>query len=164
MKTIILLSGPEKLDVDLEDDDRISVSILMQDGSSIGIHEMTVNTAQNIQTGLERCILAWRQRVARRPQRAAVELEPGEVIDADYVVMHWTYDGTGTWESASIMHDHGLNFMWRIGVCDDGTFDVSESDAELIGSKKIDCFESLKAAKHWIGMKELENQKCACSE
>lgn len=61
------------------------------------------------------------------------------------MTLRWTFDGSGEWEASSVFHDGGNPFMWRIGVCDDGTFAVSESDSELTGHKETFC--SLDAAK-----------------
>lgn len=65
-------------------------------------------------------------------------------------LLEWDFDGEGMWESASALTDDGATFCYRIIVCDDGTFDVSESDPELVGMKrKFQCLPSLTAAKEW---------------
>ena len=61
--------------------------------------------------------------------------------------LSWTYLGDGEWEAVSTFCDEGSDFIYRIGVCDDGTFDVSESDSELIGTEKILTKETFADAK-----------------
>jgi hypothetical protein len=71
--------------------------------------------------------------------------------------LFWQFNGEGAWmaESRSIR-----NRSYTIAVCDDGTFDVSESDDELCQEKRWRprllpaakwpaCFDSLLAAKSW---------------
>lgn len=65
-------------------------------------------------------------------------------------VLYWTFDGEGQWEATSRYHDDGIHFIYRIGVCDDGSFDVSESDPEMLGrNKKPNCFPTLLEAQHY---------------
>lgn len=49
--------------------------------------------------------------------------------------MEWRFDGSGEWEAFSSVGDQSSPPVWRIQVCDDGTFDVNESDAGLIAGK-----------------------------
>ncbi len=47
-------------------------------------------------------------------------------------MLHFKFNFDGTWEAESAVKDsNGVPLVWRIEVCDDGTFDVSESDDEL---------------------------------
>lgn len=55
-------------------------------------------------------------------------------------MLSWSFDGVGSWEAYSSL----TNFVWRIAVCDDGTFCVNESDSELTDCK--DTFCGLEAA------------------
>lgn len=68
------------------------------------------------------------------------------------MALRWTFDGDGEWESSSLQNDGGNPFVWRIGVCDDGTFAVSESDSELTDSKAT--FANLEAAKDFCQFQE----------
>lgn len=68
------------------------------------------------------------------------------------MTLRWTFDGDGEWEASSSMRDGGNPFVWRIGVCDDGTFAVSESDSELTNCKETFC--SLDAAKAFCQYEE----------
>lgn len=68
--------------------------------------------------------------------------------------MKWDFNGDGSWEAFSAQQDDGSQFQWRISVCDDGTFDVSESDPELTNRKEG--FSTLAAAKQFC--EELERQ------
>lgn len=46
--------------------------------------------------------------------------------------MKWDYDGEGEWDTESHKHDEdGSSLIWRIQVCDDGSFVVNASDVEL---------------------------------
>jgi len=61
-------------------------------------------------------------------------------------MLSWKFDGTGAWEAFS----DAATAMWRIVVCDDGTFDVSESDPGLTDHKGSFCgLESAKAFCHY---------------
>ncbi len=68
--------------------------------------------------------------------------------------LSWHFDGQGEWTSESALTDEGIGFGYTIGVCDDGTFDVSGSANELLGDDKIDCFPTLQAAKDWCQANE----------
>lgn len=68
--------------------------------------------------------------------------------------LHWRFEGDGSWWAASEMQDSGHRFIWRIAVCDDGTFSVDQSDAELTESKET--FDTLKQAKAWCEERERE--------
>lgn len=60
--------------------------------------------------------------------------------------MIWSYDFRGTWEaSSSRLGEDGEELFWVIGVCDDGTFDVSESHAALTDRRET--FQTFSAAK-----------------
>jgi len=48
-------------------------------------------------------------------------------------MLNWRFDGQGAWEAESLLKDDYGPSQWRIVVCDDGTFDVSESDTDLTG-------------------------------
>lgn len=70
--------------------------------------------------------------------------------------LSWEFDGEGAWEADSVIVDDGVPFRYRIVVCDDGTFDVSESDSELLGGTgKRECFVSLDEAKSWAAGNEI---------
>jgi hypothetical protein len=66
--------------------------------------------------------------------------------------LHWFFDYLGEWEAFSVMCGDGIPFRWAIGVCDDGTFSVSESDNELTDRKET--FDTLKEAKAWCEEQE----------
>lgn len=89
------------------------------------------------------------------PRRPARELMPPRR-------MQFAYDYAGQWEAESSLTDGaGSHYVYRIGVCDDGTFDVSESDDELIarttpGAEKIATFDSLDDARDWCDKNELQ--------
>lgn len=68
--------------------------------------------------------------------------------------LRWQYDGDGEWSAHSAIHDDGLAFVWRIGVCEDGTFAVHQSDTEL--TKSQDTFDCLENAKLWCQWSEFE--------
>ena len=61
-------------------------------------------------------------------------------------VMLWRFDGSGEWEAFSAVGDQSAPPVWRIQVCDDGTFDVNQSDDGLI-ARKYGTFGTLRAAK-----------------
>lgn len=69
--------------------------------------------------------------------------------------MNWTFDGTGEWEAESSLHDEGVPFIWRIGVCDDGTFDVSGADDEL--TRRTQTFKYLHSAQAFCELAEAVN-------
>lgn len=66
----------------------------------------------------------------------------------------WQWLGGGVWCAYSVAEDMGCRFEYEIAVCDDGTFDVSESDTELVGTEKIPTFATLAEAKKWCEEKE----------
>lgn len=68
--------------------------------------------------------------------------------------MKWEFDGDGMWTAFSAVTDDGSSFEWRIAVCDDGTFCVNESDAELTDRKET--FDTLRDAKTWCEEKETD--------
>jgi hypothetical protein len=60
--------------------------------------------------------------------------------------MRWEFfRDEGKWECFSQLHDDGNPFRWVIVVCQDGKFDVNESDTELCNG--ITAFDTLAAAK-----------------
>jgi hypothetical protein len=66
--------------------------------------------------------------------------------------LHFTYDYSGEWTAESglppeIIGEDEVPLLWVIGVCDDGTFDVSKSDARLTDRKE--CFPTLDKAKEF---------------
>ena len=70
-------------------------------------------------------------------------------------LLSWRFDGQGQWEATSAIRDNGYSPVYRIHVCDDGTFDVSESDDDLLAGRKIPCFQTLLAAKDWCAGNEV---------
>src|SRR5262249_16766227 len=62
------------------------------------------------------------------------------------------FDGH-SWEAASrwVDPDGSGEYSWRIAICSDGTFDISESDRELTGQsgKQRGWFESLAQVKSY---------------
>jgi len=80
--------------------------------------------------------------------------------------LSWTFDDDGSWESDSVMHDMGVAFQWRIVVCEDGSFDVSESAIVVCEDCSFDVSES---AKECIGSRRetfqcLRNAQVWCEE
>lgn len=63
-------------------------------------------------------------------------------------MLSWKFDGTGAWEAVSLFD----SLMWRIVVCDDGSFDVSESDPGMTQHKTT--FSGLDAAKSFCQREE----------
>jgi hypothetical protein len=61
--------------------------------------------------------------------------------------MNWDFDGEGQWTAFSSVADDGCMFVWRISVCEDGTFTFSEPDGELTDRKNT--FDSLRDEKTW---------------
>lgn len=72
------------------------------------------------------------------------------------VNLSFDFDGEGGWEASSFIHDDGCSFVWRIHVCDDGSFDVSDSDSELVGVHRLPTFATLADAKGYCEQKESE--------
>lgn len=68
--------------------------------------------------------------------------------------MQWKFDGKGEWEAASSVDTYGSNPMWRVQVCDDGTFDVSATDEELLQYRKVKTFSTLKIAQSYCASGE----------
>jgi hypothetical protein len=67
--------------------------------------------------------------------------------------MRWEFDAAGEWEAKSCRLDEDdQNLIWRIQVCDDGTFSVNASDCELKVCKET--FRTLQAAKDYCEWKE----------
>ena len=64
-------------------------------------------------------------------------------------MLRWTFDGSGEWFAESAI---GVSLFWRIGVCDDGTFAVSESSSEL--TRRRETFDSLADAKAFCNHEE----------
>jgi hypothetical protein len=48
---------------------------------------------------------------------------------------------------------------WNIGVCNDGTFDVSKSDSKLLGPFRLPTFKNLQAAKDFCEAWEARHRK-----
>lgn len=61
--------------------------------------------------------------------------------------MNWEYDGEGQWAANSALTDDGDSFEWLVGVCEDGTFSVSDSSSEL--TDREETFDTLRDAKSW---------------
>ena len=57
--------------------------------------------------------------------------------------MKWTFDGEGEWTALSEVN---ADWMYRIQVCEDGTFDISRSNRSL-QLDGMPCLSSLTAAK-----------------
>ena len=70
------------------------------------------------------------------------------MIEAQDPLLTWEWDGD-EWIAYSAFTDEGAKFAYRISFNKDGLFDVSDSDPQLIGSKKIDKKHTLAAAKAW---------------
>lgn len=68
--------------------------------------------------------------------------------------MFWRFDGSGEWEAFSSQGDPESPDMWRIQVCDDGTFDVNCSDSWLLNGK-VKTWPSLSVAKEWCESGEM---------
>ena len=68
--------------------------------------------------------------------------------------LRWDFDGRGGWDATSAFQPDGIPRDWRIVVCDDGTFDVNESDESLLPARKINCFPNLREAKEWCVNRE----------
>ena len=70
-------------------------------------------------------------------------------------LLSWRFDGQGQWEATSAIQDGGSSPVYRIYVCDDGTFQLNESDNGLLTGRKIPCFQTLLAAKDWCAGNEV---------
>lgn len=69
--------------------------------------------------------------------------------DQPIVMLQWEFfRDEGRWECFSGIHDDGNPFRWIIRVQADGTFDINESDDELIAGKP-ESFPKLTSAKAW---------------
>lgn len=68
--------------------------------------------------------------------------------------LEWDFDGEGMWQSASWKRFDGGMRQYILIVCEDGTYDVSESDQELIGKYPPKCFPTLADAKAWCESQE----------
>jgi hypothetical protein len=55
--------------------------------------------------------------------------------------MNWIFDHNGQWQASSKAK---AGFMYRVSVCEDGTFDISRSDHGLVRS--VDQFQRLRNA------------------
>lgn len=69
--------------------------------------------------------------------------------------MYWRFDGNGgEWEAVSESRDeNGEPLIWRIVVCEDGTFSVNDSDSELL-EVEVNCFGNLVHAKQFCEHQE----------
>jgi hypothetical protein len=63
--------------------------------------------------------------------------------------MQWEFDGFGQWEAYSSVDEFGTEPMYKIQVCEDGTFDISQSSVELLQYRKVNTFKNLGIAKSW---------------
>lgn len=61
--------------------------------------------------------------------------------------MRWRFNGSGEWESFAFGGKDDDLLMWRIQVCEDGSFSVNESDPGLTDRKET--FSTLAAAKQF---------------
>ena len=82
-----------------------------------------------------------------------------EDLSRRFAVLTWSFDGQGEWSASSAINDDGSSFDYRIGVCDDGSFDVSQSDSELIGNARPETFPSLADAQGWCNNNEFSMVK-----
>ncbi len=72
----------------------------------------------------------------------------------------FTMDDPGEWAAMSAIGHDGVNFIWRIVVMEDGTFDVNETDSELKASRNpVKTFPRLDLAKKHC--QDSENEICA---
>lgn len=79
---------------------------------------------------------------------------------AEKANLTWEFVDGGTWTSFSAVGEASNPFLWRIVVCEDGTFDVNESDSELqpafdVGTRKVPRLKSLKEAKNFCEESEI---------
>lgn len=75
--------------------------------------------------------------------------------------MYFTFDyhGGGTWEAESALCVDIIHAVYRIIVCDDGSFDVNQSDGELLPLHKLPTFPTLAMAQAWCEEAERTNGK-----
>lgn len=76
--------------------------------------------------------------------------------------LFWTWEGEGQWSATSAMHDAGCHFEWDITVCDDGSFDLSESDSELLQPDEPRSFKTFAEAKAHCEKWEESYQRADC--
>lgn len=69
--------------------------------------------------------------------------------------MYWEFDGNGSWEASSAKKHSGVSYVWRIYVCDDGTFSVADTSKVL--TKRKENFDNFHDAKTYCEVIE-ENQ------
>lgn len=67
-------------------------------------------------------------------------------------MLYFKFDGQGSWEACS---EYDRTMMWRIDVCDDGTFAVSFSDP-MFQKFNGQCLDTLGQAKSFCDTKEKE--------
>lgn len=82
---------------------------------------------------------------------------------ADEANLSWEFSDGSTWTAFSATGTAVNPFLWRIGVCEDGTFDINETDNELqpafgLGSRKVPTFPTLEAAKQFCEEAEIRCQ------
>jgi hypothetical protein len=74
----------------------------------------------------------------------------------------FSMDDVGEWTAMSAIGHDGVNFIWRIVVMEDGTFDVNQTDSELKASRRpVKAFARLDLAKKYC--QDAENEICADS-
>lgn len=57
--------------------------------------------------------------------------------DASQHVLDWEFEGDGTWSAYSCVHDDGSPFVWVIEVEENGRFDLTASNRELLSMKRL---------------------------
>ncbi len=66
--------------------------------------------------------------------------------------MNWEYDGAGSWKAASLIRDGDGPLHFHIDVTEDGKFDVSRSDNELLSLADARVFPCLVNAQMWCSL------------
>lgn len=81
-------------------------------------------------------------------------------MSAKFIPLEWEYDDECCWEAVShynvtLVKDDGyVPATYRILICDDGEFIITESDKELLRLARHPVFETLKAAKAFCEKQE----------
>ena len=76
--------------------------------------------------------------------------------------LKWVETDDGDWEAASVLHDEGVPFMWRVTACSVGGWTPYKSDAERdaeYDSGRGYIYAELDAAKAWCQHRENELRK-----
>lgn len=74
--------------------------------------------------------------------------------------LKFSMDDPGEWTAMSAIGHDGVNFIWRIVVMEDGTFDVNQTDSELKASRHpVKCLATLIDAKKYC--EDCEREICA---